>query len=126
MTPHVELIYDVDCPNVAEAREVLSQAFKLVGISPSWTEWDRKASGSPTYVRGYGSPTILMDGEDVADGEPIAKADCCRLYSGGEKRFRGAPTVEQIAAALTKGGVERVEGRTAANVGTAYFKSELV
>ena len=65
MRCRVELIYDLDCPNVGEARTVLLQAFAQVGISPTWTEWNRKGPDSPAYVRGYGSPTILVNGQDV-------------------------------------------------------------
>ena len=36
--PTVELLYDKECPNVAEARANLKRAFATVGLSPSWTE----------------------------------------------------------------------------------------
>ena len=100
MTGCVELIYDSDCPNVAQARTALLQAFAQAGVAAAWVEWERKAPESPAYVRGYGSPTILVNGKDVAGAEPGQEADCCRLYPGREMGFRRVPPVQQIATAL--------------------------
>ena len=102
MTCRVELVYDRDCPNVHEARAVLLRAFALVGVAPAWVEWDRTAPGTPDSAKGYGSPTILVDGTDIADAQPSVEADCCRLYSDGKTGFRGVPAVEQIVVALSK------------------------
>ncbi len=66
----VDLIYDADCPNVAAARSQLLAAFARAGRAARWSEWDRGRPDSPGYVRGYGSPTILVDGRDVAGAEP--------------------------------------------------------
>jgi mercuric ion transport protein len=98
----VELIYDTDCPNVNEARAQLIRAFAEVGLSPRWREWDRGAPEGPAYVRDYGSPTILANGQDVADASPSAGDDCCRIYLDKNKRFRGVPPVEMIASALLR------------------------
>lgn len=97
---NIELIYDVDCPNVAKARTNLAAALAAVGREPSCTEWDRGAADSPSYVRNYGSPTVLVNGQDVS-GEPSGEGgSCCRLYRSGTNQIVGAPSVEQIAAAL--------------------------
>jgi len=104
----VELIYDRDCPNVLEARANLVKALAASGREARWTEWDRGAPDSPHHVRGYGSPTILVDRKDVAGDSampvPHAKHDegspSCRLYRNRAGRFAGMPAVEQIAAAL--------------------------
>ncbi len=97
----VELIYDVDCPNVLKARANLATALAAVGHEPSWSEWNRSATDSPSYVRGYGSPTVLVNGQDVSGESMRDSGSCCRLYRSGPSRFEGAPSVEQIAAALT-------------------------
>src|SRR5216683_1633211 len=98
----VELIYDSDCPNVQEARKALLSGFAKARVQPSWTEWDRGSPESPLYVRQYGSPTILVDGRDVAESEPSSISDCCRIYAQGPGKFRGVPPVSSIAAALEK------------------------
>ncbi|REJ66665.1 MAG: MerC domain-containing protein [Planctomycetota bacterium] len=97
----VELIFDADCPNVEDARSQLRRAFLAVDQTPEWQEWDRSDPMSPEYARAYGSPTILVEGSDVANAGPADGADCCRLYTDAEGRFQGVPSVDVIAAALT-------------------------
>lgn len=96
----IELIYDDDCPNIEQARTHLLRAFSEAGIPAEWVEWDRGDSSSPSYVRSYGSPTILVDGKDVAGDDPSENISCCRLYVGANGEFNGAPSVEMIATAL--------------------------
>jgi len=96
----VELIYDHDCPNVELTRTRLLQAFAEAGISARWEEWERGDDSSPSHVGAYGSPTILINGKDVAGAHPSENIACCRLYAGANGGFNGAPSVEMIAAAL--------------------------
>jgi len=119
MSPRVELMYDADCPNVSDARAALLQAFTRAGVSPAWLEWERKAPQSPEYVRDYGSPTLLVDGKDVAGIAPGEEVDCCRLYTDGENELRRVPPVDQIVAALTNGKQARgpVDARPSASFG---------
>jgi mercuric ion transport protein len=98
----VELIYDTNCPNVKDARAQLLRAFAETGLQPHWQEWDHGAPESPPRVRAYGSPTILVNGQDIADASPSAGADCCRLYVDDGGRLRGVPSVEAITAALLR------------------------
>ena len=95
----VELIYDEDCPNIADARQHLVRAFSGVSISPKWTEWDRNDPDSPEHARKFGSPTILVNGVDVS-GEQLTEQNCCRIYSLEGGRSSGVPPVAMIAAAL--------------------------
>lgn len=92
--PIVDFVYDRDCPNVKAARGNLMRAFSRMGIAARWNEHQIGSPDSPAHVRGFGSPTILVDGADV-DGLEAASEDCCRLYEGDR-----APSVESIAAAL--------------------------
>lgn len=98
----IELIYDSDCPNAEEARRNLTRALRRAGRPAAWRERERSAPDTPAYARAFGSPTILMDGRDVAD-DPPGGAACCRLYADADGGFRGAPTVETIASALARG-----------------------
>jgi hypothetical protein len=99
MRPRVELIYDTDCPNVEQARELLLRAFSEAKLRPSWKEFDRKAADSPPHAIKYGSPTILVDGKDVAGSNGTNNADCCRLYLHNEG-YGGAPEFSQVVRAL--------------------------
>ena len=75
---NVELIYDAQCPNVEAARSRLREAFRAAGLPVSWQEWDRNDPGSPDRVRRFGSPTILVNGLDVALASP-GEANSCRI-----------------------------------------------
>jgi hypothetical protein len=96
----VEVISDTDCPNVPEARAQLLRAFAEVGIFPSWIEWNRDSTAAPIYARAFGSPTVLVNGQDVSEGAPMSGKACCRLYPDASGTLRGAPSVEQIVVAL--------------------------
>ena len=92
----VELIYDADCPNVAETRANLLQALAAAHLAAEWTEWERSSPSSPAYVAHFGSPTVLVEGRDVAGESPREHISCCRLYASAEGRYNGAPSVELI------------------------------
>ncbi|TAK30178.1 MAG: hypothetical protein EPO40_08680 [Myxococcaceae bacterium] len=93
----VELIYSPDCPNVSAAREQLRRALREVGLAEAWREHDLSAHDVAPHARGFGSPTVLVDGRDVSGGLPSDGATC-RVYAGSEER--GAPPVGAIVSAL--------------------------
>lgn len=119
--PTVDLVYDGDCPHVGQAREQLLRAFAAAGIPPRWREWRADDPEAPPHVRGYGSPTVLVDGRDVAGATPVEGMRCCRLYEHGDPASRGVPSVEVLVAALTKAAASP-EQRTNADTG---WKSSL-
>lgn len=98
---HVELIYDADCPNVAAARAQLLRAFAQAQLTPQWREWERHAPDSPAYARNLGSPTLLINGRDIAESSPPG-ADSCRLYVDADGRLSCVPTLAAITAALSQ------------------------
>jgi mercuric ion transport protein len=95
----VELLYERDCPNVRPTRENLRRALTSVGVSSSWTEWEQSAPNAPRYVQSFGSPTVLVNGRDVAGIEAERERSCCRLYQSADGTS-GVPSVELITAAL--------------------------
>ncbi len=100
----VELIFSGDCPNADGARTQLYRAFTELGAPPQWQEWDGGDPASPAHATKYGSPTILVDGKDVAGCLPAEEADCCRLYRDAAGQLQGVPSVKVIAAALRSSG----------------------
>lgn len=110
----IELIYSGDCPNVNAARDNLKRALRSLGLTSKWKEWDRQDPASPTHANAFGSPTILIDGQDVARDEP-SEADCCRLYASESKETTvGAPpysiirtAIEEAISLSQKGGTDR-------------------
>src|SRR5712692_948027 len=99
MKPEITLVYDADCPNLPAARVALREALKREGLEPKWVEYDRAAPGTPAPLLRFGSPTILVDGVDVAGEAGRAAAASCRVYPT-ERGLRGVPPVEAIAGAI--------------------------
>ena len=94
----VQLLYFPDCPNVGAARKMLAQALSQLEDAPFVAEIDVSDPVTPPHLRGWGSPTILVDGADVAGDHPSEA--CCRLYPKSEER--GAPPLALIEAALLR------------------------
>ncbi len=105
---HVELIYDPGCPHVDGAREVLTRALQDAGIPAVWTEWNSDDPSCPEYARGRGSPTILVNGKDVAPGpHPWAKREPgdgprCRIYHDEGGQATETPPLERVARSIAE------------------------
>ena len=97
--PEIEFIYQPDCPNVGAARAVLKRTLAAQGGESRWREWDSTAADSPAHARAYGSPTILIDGTDIAGAEP-SDAPACRIYRDAAGRASGVPSEELLLSAL--------------------------
>lgn len=101
--PLVELVYDRDCPNVERARSMIRAALHEVGAEPAWTEWDRTSLGTPANRRRFGSPTVLVNGQDIGGGENEASAvdaSACRVYTDRNGAICGAPSSRMIVDAI--------------------------
>ncbi|MBT3498153.1 MAG: hypothetical protein HN463_04765 [Gemmatimonadales bacterium] len=103
----IDLVYDPGCPNVDLAREVLAAACRESEIPAVWTEWNSEDAECPPRVLGLGSPSILVNGEDVAPGphqwtpRDPAQGPRCRVYRNGDALV-GAPPIERVTAAITQ------------------------
>jgi hypothetical protein len=93
MKATVELVYFKGCPKVEAAREALRNALTAMGFSPEWEEWDQESPQAPARVQGYGSPTVLIGGQDVRGGGIGTGGRACRAD--------GPPSIEEIRRALT-------------------------
>jgi hypothetical protein len=70
-----------------------------------WSEWSTSDPECPEDLRRFGSPTILVNGEDVAPGphpwkpgEP-GSGPRCRLYRDGDE-ISGAPSAGRVTQAI--------------------------
>ena len=101
----IELVYDQSCPNVAAARDQIREALSLAGLPHDWREWDRDSLDTPQGLRPFGSPTILVDGQDVtALGEKtsaLPTANSCRVYVDADG-MTGVPPIRLIVSALQR------------------------
>lgn len=93
----IELVYFEGCPNVQPARANLKEACLALGLKPEWIELDQNDGDTPDYAMRFGSPSILVEGKDVAGGPgECCQAKSCRVYEGDQS----APSVEMIKTAL--------------------------
>ncbi|MFC3688875.1 DF family (seleno)protein [Aquipuribacter hungaricus] len=96
----VTLLYFDGCPNWQEAEDRLHEAMRRAGRPVSDLRAERVITPEDAQrLRFRGSPTILVDGEDpFADAAaPVGLA--CRLFQTPDGLL-GAPTVEQLVAAM--------------------------
>jgi hypothetical protein len=87
----VQLLHVPDCPLVSRVREALSDCLQRVGL--------------PVHVEdlegAYASPTLLIDGIDVATGAAPPREICCRF---------DLPTRAQITIALNRAASRGLDG----------------
>ena len=95
----IQLLSHPGCPNASAARELLLEAFVIAGVAAAIEEIDTTAEATPEGLRGWGSPTVLIDGEDVAGASPTCGASC-RLYRGADGEPSGAPSVSLLVTFL--------------------------
>jgi hypothetical protein len=69
------------------------------GHAATWTQWDAADPSIPDHAKGFGSPTILVNGKDVAGSSPSNNPECCRLYFG-EDGLNGTVSLETINNAV--------------------------
>jgi len=98
----VQLLYFPGCPNVDAARNALRRSLDALGLRVAVEETDVTEARIARHLRGWGSPTILIDGVDVG-GEREPTGAACRLYAtGGEPISRGVPPEPLIRSALER------------------------
>ena len=96
----VQLLFFEGCPHVDATRQVLRQALESAGLGEVALEQiDVDAASTPAELRDWGSPTILIDGVDVA-GEPGPSGRSCRLY--GNAGPGGVPSRRLIEEQLRR------------------------
>ncbi len=96
----VQLLTLAGCPNSAAAREILRSVLASAGITEPIEEVDANAPEAPESLRGWGSPTILIDGVDVGGQEPAGTT--CRLYRDEGGPLRGTPSEARLRSALAR------------------------
>jgi len=81
-TQSIEFLYFDGCPNTPQLREYLEAA--LDQSNGSFKAVDLAQLPESDIRRGYGSPTILVNGHDLFDmPQPATPTMSCRIYPGG-------------------------------------------
>ncbi len=100
MKSTITLLFDQECPNVDITRANLRAALAARSLPLTWEEIDLSSADTPQHLKVLGSPTVLVDGVDVASAPTGSEGECCRLYSDGAGQLLGAPTVAIIIEAI--------------------------
>lgn len=94
------LRYFDGCPNWRIAEERLHAALADAGAPDADVALERVETHEEAVRLGFrGSPTVLIDGRDPFADERADVGLACRVYATPDG-FRGAPTLDQLRAAL--------------------------
>lgn len=89
-----QIVYLDGCPNWVTAQQRLAEALTRVGLSETSVALVAVTSAVEAASGGFaGSPTILVNGEDLVPGMPPPGDLACRLYATSQGPA-GCPTVE--------------------------------
>ncbi|ERK72744.1 MULTISPECIES: hypothetical protein [Leifsonia] len=99
---NVIVLHIDDCPNWVEASDRVRAALDLVRPTAHLETRTVTTPDEATVLGFAGSPTILVDGQDLFDGIPT-DALACRVYRTPEG-LAGAPTTGMIIEALREKG----------------------
>ena len=98
----IELLYFAGCPNWQLTDERLREALRLAGRGDEVEYRTVETPAEAEDIGFAGSPTVLVDGRDPF-AEPGATAGLsCRVYRT-PAGLAGAPTVDQLVAAIGAG-----------------------
>lgn len=98
----VEVLYVLECPSHPAAVELVSEVLASQGIAADIQEILVADERMAQELRFVGSPTIRINGRDVA-GDPLdgpAFGVSCRLYPGSKQI--GLPPAETVRRAVLK------------------------
>jgi len=94
--PHIQFLTFAGCPLADAARSELKLALQACGIE-DYEEIDILDPSAPDDLRGWGSPTILINGIDVA-GQRKGDNASCRIYAGERGVLTSAEIIKQLQA----------------------------
>ena len=98
----VEVLYVAECPSHPAAVKLVREVLNSEGIAAEVREVLVRDDSMATDLAFYGSPTIRINGRDVAGESSQARgfALSCRLYCGSSEI--GLPPVEMVRRAVVE------------------------
>jgi hypothetical protein len=100
----IEFFYIEDCPSHERALEILREVLAEAHIQDPVEVTEVKNEQDAQQYQFYGSPTIRIDGQDIAprpEGVPEPSLTC-RAFQRADGRISPLPPRELIVAALQK------------------------
>jgi protein-disulfide isomerase len=96
----VEVLYVTDCPSHPPAVRLLKDVLAAEGIKAEITEVLVVDAQMASELKFRGSPTIRINGIDIAGESSDTGTFACRLYPGSPQI--GVPPIELVRRALTQ------------------------
>jgi hypothetical protein len=102
--PKIEFFYFADCPSHEQALERLHEVMVEEKIAAPVEVHEIRSEEEAVSYAFYGSPTIRVDGVDIAPlpKDISAPALTCRAYLRADGRISPLPPRELIASALRR------------------------
>jgi hypothetical protein len=98
---HVAFLYFEDCPSHEPALERLRQVLAEEGIEAAVEIVEVESDTQAEQLRFIGSPTILVEGQDIDPPPPdVQFALTCRVYRREDGRISPLPPPELIRRSL--------------------------
>lgn len=97
----IQLLTFPDCPNSTATRQLIQRVLDSTNVHAEIEDVDTAAPETPDNLRGWGSPTILIDGADV-EGQSGSGNMSCRLYRDSSGRYAGIPTESALRVAIER------------------------
>ncbi len=100
--PRVEFLWWSGCPSWERGIAELREAMEELGLDPGAIEMHQIETEDDAVRESFpGSPTIRIDGADVAEAGPTANSPMtCRVYRRRDGRPSPLPDPEDLRAAL--------------------------
>lgn len=100
---HVELLWWRGCPSWERAIEIVREQMAVAGLDPDDLRVREIVDEAEAVRESFpGSPTIRVDGRDIADRGNAAAGLTCRVYTLRDGRISALPDPADVAAALLR------------------------
>ena len=100
----VEIFYLADCPSQSAAVALVNNVLAAQGVEAEITEVLVTDERAAHELRFPGSPTIRINGRDVAEPPETGFALKCRLYPGSSRIGLPPPELVHLAVAAAREG----------------------
>lgn len=102
--PRIELVWWEGCPSTERALSELREALAEVGLDGTEVRTIEIETDEDAAQAGFrGSPTILIEGVDVAGGDPDEPTGLtCRVYRRRDGRVSPIPDPDDLREALRR------------------------